>query len=395
MKLFASESSPANHISTSGLERVLVMQLGGTRAVVMLSPALRALREALPDAELTLMTSETGGQLAPLLPWVDHVMVDQAVSQDSAGRRSINIREDIALIERLRSHNFSVALIFTSVSQSPVRAAYACFMAGIPYRVGFAKGLAETMFSHALPAPSDNIHQVDRNLQLLQAIGISGSNPGAGLAIPENVENRANELLDIAGLRLNVPYIVLAPGAIGALDQYAPNHFAVVAHILAAQTEQQLVIVGNSAEAKTIQPVLQVVQENLYGNMYSLVEKTTLPELAAIIRQASLTIANNSISMHFADVFGCPMVIVHSDLEIASQWMPRNVAARLLSRPAMCSHCNQMKCPNGINCIDVRPEEVAIAALEVLSKQTYDQTNYKGILGYKIDSETNDQSSSR
>jgi hypothetical protein len=65
MKRFGSESSPANHISTSDPERVLVMQLGGTRAVVMLSPALRALREALPAAELTLMTSETGGRLAP------------------------------------------------------------------------------------------------------------------------------------------------------------------------------------------------------------------------------------------------------------------------------------------------------------------------------------------
>ena len=395
MKLFGSESSRADQISTSDLERVLIMQLGGTRAVVMLSPALRALREALPDAELTLMTSESGGQLAPLLPWVDHVMVDQAVSQDSAGSRSINTREDIAFIERLRRHNFSIALIFTSVSQSPARAAYACFMAGIRHRVGFARGLAETMFSYALPPPSDDIHQVDRNLQLLQAIGISSSNPRAGLTIPENVENRANELLDMAGLKLNVPYMVLAPGAIGALNQYAPNHFAAVAHIMAAQTEQQLVIVGTSTEAKTIQPVLQVVRENLYGNMYSLVEKTTLPELAAIIRQASLTIANNSISMHFADVFGCPMVIVHSELEMSAQWMPRNASARLLSRPAVCSNCNQIECANGINCVDVRPEEVAIAALEVLSKQTYDQTNYKGILGYRVDSEADERSSGR
>lgn len=392
MKLFSASST---HISTSDLERVLVMQLGGTRAVVMLSPALRTLREALPDAELTLMTSEEGGQLAPLLPWVNHVMVDQAVRQDSAGSHSINIREDIALIERLRCHNFSMALIFTSVSQSPVRAAYACFMAGIPYRVGFAKGLAETMFSHVLPPPSDDIHQVDRNLQLLQTMGILSSNPKLELAIPENVENRANELLNIAGLKLNVPYIVLAPGATGALNQYAPNHFATVAHLLAAQSDQQLVIVGSSIEAQTIQPVLRVVNENLYENMYSLVEKTTLPELAAIIRQASLTITNNSVSAQFAEVFGCPMVIVPSDVEMVSQWMPRNASARLLSRPAICSYCNQIECENGINCVNIRPEEVAIAALEMLSNQPYDLTNYKGILEYKLDAKTNEQSSGR
>jgi ADP-heptose:LPS heptosyltransferase len=395
MKLFASEQSPADHISMSDLEHVLVMQSGDTSSIVMLSPALRALREALPHAELTLLTSVAGGQLAPLLPWVDTVMIDQTVSQNSSGNGSINPREDIALVERLRRHNFSMALIFTSTSQSPLRAAYACYLAGIPYRVGFAKGMSGSTFSHFLLPPPDDAHQVDRNLQLLRAIGIFGSDPRTELNIPENVENRAHELLGSAGLKLHIPYIVLAPGSIGATNQYAPNHFAAVAHILAAQTDQQLVIVGSSDEAKTMQPVLQIVNENLYGNLYSLVEKTTLPELAAIIRQASLTITNNSVSMHFADVFGRPMVILHSESEMSTQWMPRNGSARLLSRPAICSHCNQEECTNRINCLDVRPEEVAIAALEMLSKQTYDQSDYTGIFGYKMESENKRESSTR
>lgn len=56
---------------------------------------------------------------------------------------------------------------------------------------------------------------------------------------------------------------------------------------------------------------------------------------------------------------------------MVNQWMPRNAASRF----------NLMGCPNGISCVDVRPEEVAIAALELLSEQTYDQTGYRGILG--------------
>jgi ADP-heptose:LPS heptosyltransferase len=393
LKLFSSEQSHLDPIPEADLEHVLVMQLDDTGAIVMLSPALRALRQALPQAELTLLTSEKGSQMAPLLPWVDHVMVDPMIGEDGAGSRLINPREEIAFIERLRCHNFSTALIFTSISQSPLRAAFACYLAGIPYRVGFAKGVSGSVLSHALLPPADDLHQVDRNLSLLRAIGISEADQRMELDIPENVENRANELLGIAGLKLNVPYIILAPGS--ALGQYASDHFATVARILAAQTEQQLVIVGSSAEAKTIEPVLRVVDENLYGNVYSLVEKTTLPELAAIIRQASLTIANNSISMQFADVFGCPMVILHSETALVNQWMPRNAAARLLSRPAVCSRCNQVDCPQGINCLDVRPEEVAIAALELLTKQTYSQSDYKGIFEYKMESERDDQSSAR
>ena len=333
-----------DQIEEADLKHVLILQLDDPSAIVMLSPALRALRETLPDTKLTLMTSAAGSQIAPLLPWVDRVMVEPAVGQDSAGSLLINPREEIAFIEQLRHYDFSLALIFSSVSQSPMRAAFACYLAGIPYRVGFAKGVNGSVLSHSLLPPADDLHQVDRNLSLLRAIGISEADKRMELNIPENVANRANELLGMAGLKLHIPYIILAPGSLG---QYAPDHFAAVARILAAQTEQQLVVVGNSAEAKAMQPVLQVVNENLYGNVYSLVEKTTLPELAAIIRQASLTIANHSVSMHFADVFGCPMVILHSETDMVNQWMPRNAATRLLSRPTACSHCNQVDCLHG------------------------------------------------
>jgi ADP-heptose:LPS heptosyltransferase len=392
MKLFTSEQAIANQISMADLERVLIMPMGDTGSIVMLSPALRALREALPQAELTLMTSPTGSQMAPLLPWVDHVMVDHTQAQDGQGSRSINPREEIALIEQLRQGNFSIALIFSSDSQSPLRAAFACYLAGIPHRIGFGKGVGTSMLSHALP-PDDDLHQVEQNLSLLSAVGISDADQRMELSIPEKVEERANELMGQAGLQLNLPYIIVAPGSIQARGEYAPDHFAAVARILAAQAEMQVVVVGTSAEANTIQPVLQVVNENLYGNMYSLVEKTTLPELAAIIRQASLTIANHSVSMHLADVFGCPMVVIHSEADMVNQWMPRHSSARLLSRPLVCSHCNQADCQHGINCLDIRPEEVAIAALEMLSEKTHNQPDYRGLFSYKMGSERNSQSS--
>src|SRR5215216_2953541 len=328
MKLLPSKQSP-DQISTPNLQHLLVVQLDDPSAIVMLSPALRTLREALPSAELSLMTSASGGEMAPLLPWVDNVLIYQAVGRDGAGNRGINAREEIAFVECLRQHNFSMALIFSSASQSPLRAAYACYMAGIPYRVGFAQGMSGSLLSHFLAPPADDLHQVDRNLSLLGAIGIFGVDGRTDLSIPQNVEDRARELLSAIGVKPDIPYIVFAPHSEGLLNQYSPTHFAAVAHILAAQTEQQLVIVASSAEAKSIQPVLKVVNENLYGNMYSLVEKTTLPELAAIIRHASLTICANSVSMHFADVCGCPMVILHSETDTVNQWRPRNASVRL------------------------------------------------------------------
>src|SRR5215216_107889 len=119
-------------------QHVLVMQPDRISDVIMLSPAVRTLREALPDAQMTLLASAEGSQAAPLLPWIDDVMVYQASNGHGMGRGSFNPRENIAFIEQLRRQRLSLAVIFTSFSQSPLPAAYACFLAGIPYRVGYA-----------------------------------------------------------------------------------------------------------------------------------------------------------------------------------------------------------------------------------------------------------------
>jgi ADP-heptose:LPS heptosyltransferase len=389
--LFTSTSEQSRETSSiveQNHQHVLVVQGESRGDVVMLTPALRALRQALPGAQISLLTSTAGSQVAPLLPWLDDVLINSTIERHETGLHLFDPRGDVEFVEQLRSRNFTLALIFTSFSQSPLPAAHACYMAGIPYRVGLARNTQGSVLSHPLTPPADDLHQVDRNLYLLEGLGISGASPETELEIPLEIDRQANELLSRVGLKPNIPYIVLAPEAVGVGSQYDPARFATVAHVLAAQTELQLVVVGSVEEAKSLWPLQQLAEENLYGNMYSLVEKASLPVQAAVIRRASLTISNNSVSMHFADAFGCPMVILYSETDIVSQWMPRNTPARLLRRPAICARCNKIDCHYGMNCPDVRPEEVAIAALEMLAAQTYAQPTYQGILRHKIETET-------
>ena len=70
----------------SRLDRVLAVRLDNLGDVVMVTPALRALRAALrPGARLDLLASPGGAALAPLLPWVDEVHALRAVWQDASG----------------------------------------------------------------------------------------------------------------------------------------------------------------------------------------------------------------------------------------------------------------------------------------------------------------------
>ena len=110
MRLFTSEQSPANHISKPDLQHVLVMQLGNTSAAGGFTS-----RRTDPHRLCGWRSDRSTAAL------VDNVMIDQALGWDGSGNRVINHREDVVFVERLRLHNFSIALIFTSVAQSPLR----------------------------------------------------------------------------------------------------------------------------------------------------------------------------------------------------------------------------------------------------------------------------------
>ena len=116
--------------------RILVIRLDNIGDVIMLGPALRAVKTAVPKAHITLLCAPTGAQVAPLLPWVDDLLVHRAVWQDASGAMPLDPVRETAFIETLRAGRYDAALIFTSFSQSPYPPAMACYLAGIPVRIG-------------------------------------------------------------------------------------------------------------------------------------------------------------------------------------------------------------------------------------------------------------------
>jgi lipopolysaccharide heptosyltransferase II len=353
--------------------RILAVRLDNIGDVIMLGPALRALRQAFPEAQITLLASPAGSQIAPLLPWIDRVLVWQAIWQDVGGGLPFDPEREQRLVEILRAGRFDAAWVFTSFSQSPYPPAYACYLAGIPVRLGLSKEFGGGVLSHWGKSPADAGHQVDRNLALVASAGFPIAGRHLELRLAGDIQSEADWLLRESGVDPAQPFIVLAPGASCAARRYDPERFARVAGLLASQAGLPLVIVGSERESEILAPVLAVANgkaSQSHNRIISLVGMTTVPQLAAIIRRASLLIANNSASLHLADAFRVPMVILYSGTEYESQWMPRNAPARLLRRYMSCSPCYNFRCPYGMECLDIQPQEVVDAALEIMNTVT-------------------------
>src|SRR5512142_2702600 len=94
------------------VRRVLLVRLDNVGDVIMLGPAVRALRHALPAAHLALLASPAGAQAAPLLPGLDEILSTRAVGQDASGAMRFDPARERALVDDLRAEAFDAAVIF-------------------------------------------------------------------------------------------------------------------------------------------------------------------------------------------------------------------------------------------------------------------------------------------
>lgn len=373
------------------VQRILVIRLDNIGDVVMLSPALRTLRSNLPNASITLMASPAGSQVAPLLPWVDDVLASRVVWQDTSGTMPLNPMRETTLIEKIAKRQFDAAIIFTSFSQSPYPPAYLCYLAGIPIRIGQSKEFGGSVFSHWVKPLTNSTAQVDRNLYLLESVGLTVEDRDLELKIPEHIQVETDSLLRSKNINPDRPFIVLAPGASCPARRYDINRYATVARSLVNKTGLPIVIVGSTRETELIQPILagNEQQENEQAGEWetapkfsfsptyfkpenskiiSLVGRTSLPELAAIIQRASLVIANDSGPMHIAEALQRPMVILYSGANLESEWKLNSATTKLLRRPTDCSPCYKFRCPYEMECLDIPPDEVVNEALDLLDR---------------------------
>ncbi len=361
---YSSVYSSQSHISNSlrhtwlSIRNLLVMRLDNIGDVIMTSPALRALRQNLPDAQITLMTSPSGAATMTLLPWVDQVLPWRVLWQD-LGNLAFDPAREWQLVKELRARQFDAAIILTSFSQSPHPPGLICALAGIPLRLGESKEQDFASLTHSIPAAPDAIHQTERNLRLIESVGFKVSDRHLTLQIPSHARSSVSKLIPFSS-----PYLLLNPWTSCPSRNYASDRFAAAASDLSNHTGWKVVVTGVEKDYERSQKLLQTLGDRAID----LIGKTSLDELTALVEGASLVLTNNTSVMHIADATQTPMIVLFAGTEQLSQWHPRHAPNHILYRSIVCSPCYEMTCPYQMQCLDLDPAEIVVAGLELLQK---------------------------
>ncbi len=345
--------------------RVLVVRLDNLGDVLLATPAIRALRRALPRAHLTLLASPAGAPVAPLDPDLDSVLVYQAPWMDPDRQLPQDPSREASTIAEVRRRGYDAAVIFTSYHQSPLPAAYLCYLAGVPLRHAASLDGPGSLLTSRHRHPDRALHEVERGLDLVAGIGVEPAGDDLVLQ-PRAVDLTAMGEL-VARQRVDGrPVVVIHPGCRCPSRTYPPEQFAAVAVRLSADLGARIIWTGSADEANWIERL----RAKLAEPGVSLAGRTSLSELAALLAASDTLVTNNTGPMHVAAAVKTPVAALFALTNPPEQWHPWRTPYRLLNRPVPCAICYQRVCPHQHECLrGVSPDDVVRAVPQLIEEK--------------------------
>jgi ADP-heptose:LPS heptosyltransferase len=361
-------------VDLSAARRILVVRPDNIGDVVLLTPALRALRAAAPRARLDLLASPAGAAVAAMIPELDGVLTASPSWQqltapaDDAGAAE-TARGERELLDRIAAGRYDVMLVFTSFSQSPWPVAHLGLLAGIGTRVVHSREFAGAVATHWVTPPPDTTHHVDRSLHLVEAIGVPLRGRTPSLRVPVWAYAEADAVLDraVPARPRRQPFALLVPGASCPSRRYPAARSGAAAAAVAA-AGLPVLVAGTTAEAGLVDEVVRAARGARGAAPVCALPAVGLPVFAALIARAAVAVTNNSGGLHLADALGTPVVVTYSGTERLGDVAPRAVPSVLLQVPVSCSPCRQLSCPFHLECLDVAPSAVAEAVLRLAGR---------------------------
>jgi lipopolysaccharide heptosyltransferase II len=344
--------------------RILCIRLDYLGDVLMTTPAIRALRESLPGACITLLSSGSGAAAARHIPEIDEAIVYQPPWLKSSEPHPP--ADDLAMVETLARQGFDAAIIFTVYSQNPLPSAMLCHLAGIPLRLAHCRENPYRLLTHWVPEPEPQLrvrHEVRRQLDLVATVGARTADERLSFRVAEADRNRVRELLARLGMAPRRHWIAIHPGATAPSRRYPEELMAAAARELAERTGCRIILTGSKEEM----PLAARIAAQVPGS-HSLAGILSLGELAALISLAPVLVANNTGPAHIAAAIGTPVVDLYALTN--PQHAPWQVRSRVLYHDVPCRFCYKSVCPQKHQqCLAlIPPSQVAAAAIELLER---------------------------
>lgn len=315
------------------------------------TPAFRALRQALPEAEITIITLPILRDIAIRSPHLDRYVAFPGFP--GIAEQFFDARNTTHSLQTMQEEYFDLAL---QMQGSGVYSNPFMLLLGAKITAGFVRpGDSPGLLDAALPYP-EQLHEIRCVLSLTSFIG--APEQGEQIEFPLWPQDHAEAAALLANAK--PPLIGLHPAARELTRRWPVERFAAVGAALRRKYGGAVVIVGEPEEQATGAMLAQLVGEP-YLN---LVGKTSLVTLGAIIDRLAVLITNDTGPAHIAYALSVPTVTIFGAGNPATNGPLQEGPFRVLAHPVPCRPCGRETCPIGYACLEGVTVEMALYAAD-------------------------------
>ncbi len=322
--------------------------------MVLLTPALRALKIAYPQSHLVLLIRPLVANLMATHPYIDELMVD------NRGRALSRLSSFWKSVREIRRSDFDLAVVLHPTS---FRNALIPFLADIPERIGSNVSGRGILLTRTCADRTD-LHEVHRYLRVLELIDIHEQNAKLEFWHTDADRQAVHQILARYGISPKEHLIGVNLGTTWRTKRWSLENFAEVIAQVQKRFDARILLTGSIAEI----PLGEALAEIAQVEAINLIGKTTLMELGALIESCSLYLTCDSGPMHIATAVGTPTIALFGPTSPIRHG-PYGENHKIIEKSVECRPCYKRNCMRKdqphLCMTEINPNEIVAQILKV------------------------------
>jgi ADP-heptose:LPS heptosyltransferase len=321
-------------IDKGKVKKILFISLSNVGDIVLTTPAMRALSENFPEAKIDVMVGPNGVELFKKHP---------AAAKVITYNKHISMSDKRELIQKLRKVKYDLII--------DMRNSLFPFLVGARYRT-----------SPIRVPPKSIKHKKKQHLWKLSSVGLSVQDASFFVHIPQEDSDYIERIMkDVDGAK---PIVAISPGAKSDIKKWPKENYAELVDKLMERLDAQLIMVGDSLDSPLIKDILATREDKITD----LSGKTTLCQLASLLRKCDLLITNDSAPLHLAGAVDTKVLAIFGPTD-SKAYGPTGGDDRIARVKLHCSPCGKAQCDFEHECMKyVKVDDVFRIAKEMLKK---------------------------
>jgi lipopolysaccharide heptosyltransferase II len=348
-----AEATIAVYNELAGLTRILIIKLTAVGDVVLSTAAFKAIRSRFPAARIVCLTSPQAGAIVESSPHIDEVILFDPRTENLRGlwRKSRELRAyRFDKVVDLQNNRTSHLLSFLSVPKESY---------------GYNNGKLGFLLSCKIKNKVRNIPPVEHQFRILKMLGIDYDPKSRLELFPSPKDNDyAKDLLDSEWLSGPGDFvgINISASAQWPTKNWPLEHMVKLCDIL-GQKNVRVILTGENKDKLLSRRLIARAR----AKPANFVGKTSIMQLAALIKRCRVYISPDSAPLHVAAGMQVPVIALFGATD-ARRHMPPADKNVVLHKPMPCSPCYSAVCKIKTHaCMkEILPEEVARKAMQFI-----------------------------